>query len=143
MKGTAGIRNLIRKNQVSQIRTYIETGTKDGMRTMDQDLERLVLEGKVKIDIAAEKAYSIEDFYNKFGDEEEIKAIRRKEDENLQAGGTKPNSYSAGAYNPSLGAGGASQGIQQPNPYGAQLGAPKPPQPVLGQNPDTPFRRES
>ena len=95
MKGTSGIRNLIRKNQIAQIRTYIETGSKDGMQTMDQHLEELVKAGKVKIDIAAEKAHDLDDFYAKFGTEEDIKAIRRSEDANNQ-----PNNGQSNAYNP-------------------------------------------
>jgi len=84
MKGTPSIRNLVRKNQISQIRTYVETGSKDGMQTMDQHLEQLVRDGRVKIDIAAEKAHDLEEFYKKFGSEEDVKSIRRAEDANLQ-----------------------------------------------------------
>lgn len=86
MKGTPGIRNLIRKNQIAQIRSYIETGSDNGMQTMDQHLIQLVEEGRVKLDIAAEKSYDMENFYNHFGDEEKIRDIRRREDENQQAG---------------------------------------------------------
>lgn len=81
MKGLPSIRNLIRKGNIDQIKTYIETGSKDGMRTLDQDLDRLVRSGKVKIDVAADKAADIEEFYRKFGTPEDIARIRRKEDE--------------------------------------------------------------
>lgn len=82
MKGIPSIKNLVRKNQIAQIRTYIETGSKEGMRTLDQSLEELVKTGRVKLDVAAEKAQDIDDFYGKFGNEEELRAIRRREDAN-------------------------------------------------------------
>lgn len=81
MKGLPSIRNLIRKSQIEQIKTYIETGTKHGMITLDQSLENLVREGRVKIDDAAEKSSDPEEFYKKFGTEEDVRAIRRKEEE--------------------------------------------------------------
>lgn len=81
MKGIPSIRNLIRKNSTAQIKGYIEMGSKHGMKTLDQDLIRLVDEKKVKLDIAAEKAVDIEEFYRHFGDEEKLNRIRREEDE--------------------------------------------------------------
>ncbi|MBI4812063.1 type IV pilus twitching motility protein PilT [Candidatus Falkowbacteria bacterium] len=38
---TPAVANIIRENKIAQIRTVIETGVKDGMITMDQDLKRL------------------------------------------------------------------------------------------------------
>lgn len=81
MRGIPSIRNQIRKNSIASIKQTIETGKIHGMQTLDQDLERLVKEGKVKIDVAAEKSSEIEEFYKKFGNEEDIAKIRRREDE--------------------------------------------------------------
>jgi twitching motility protein PilT len=81
MKGIPSIRNLIRKNKIADIRNYIETGSKDGMRTLDQDLERLVKANRVKVDVAAEKAVDIEEFYKKFGSADDLALRRRREDE--------------------------------------------------------------
>ena len=80
MKGTSAIKNLIRKNQIAQIPSYIETNSNIGMVSLDQSLEELVREGKVRIDEAAEKSTHVDEFYNKFGNEEDVRAIRRKED---------------------------------------------------------------
>ena len=82
MKGIPSIRNLVRKNHIDQIKTYIETGSANDMHTMDQDLVRLVKDGRVRIDVAAEKCADIEEFYKKFGTAEDVARIRRKEDQN-------------------------------------------------------------
>jgi twitching motility protein PilT len=90
MKGTNAIRNLIRKNQIAQIPSYIETNSGVGMISLDQSLEALVRAGKIRIDEAAEKATNVEEFYNKFGNEEEVRAIRRQEEADLKGfGGVK------------------------------------------------------
>lgn len=81
MKGIPSIRNLIRKNQTAQIKGYIEMGQKHGMQTLDQNLIELVKAKRVKLDVAAEKAVDIEEFYRHFGDETALSKIRRVEDE--------------------------------------------------------------
>jgi twitching motility protein PilT len=43
MLGTPAIKNLIRENKINQITSFIEVGIKEGMRTLDQDLERLLM----------------------------------------------------------------------------------------------------
>jgi hypothetical protein len=43
MLGTTAIKNLIRENKINQITSFIETGIKEGMRTLHQDLERLMM----------------------------------------------------------------------------------------------------
>jgi twitching motility protein PilT len=44
---TSAVANLIRENKIAQIRTVIETNSKDGMVSMDQDIKRLVEEKQV------------------------------------------------------------------------------------------------
>ena len=45
--GTNAIRNLIRQNQMSQIRSYMFMGGESGMLTLEQSLSRLVQEGVI------------------------------------------------------------------------------------------------
>lgn len=47
MVGTSAIRNLIRENKVAQMYSAIQTGSKDGMQTMDQCLSNLLSSGKI------------------------------------------------------------------------------------------------
>jgi twitching motility protein PilT len=47
MTATTAIRNLIRENKTYQIPSIIQTNSKQGMQTMDQDLVRLFKEGKI------------------------------------------------------------------------------------------------
>jgi len=44
----SAIVNIIRENKIPQIRTAIQTGSSDGMFTMEQDLRRLVKQGQVE-----------------------------------------------------------------------------------------------
>ena len=41
MINTPAVSNIIRENKIAQLKTVIETGVKDGMTSMDQDLKRL------------------------------------------------------------------------------------------------------
>lgn len=52
MINTSAVSNLIRENKIAQLRTVIETNSKKGMISMDQDLKRLVSEELVSKDIA-------------------------------------------------------------------------------------------
>ena len=56
MMGTPAIRNLIRENKVAQMYSAIQTGQAHGMKTLDQDLQRLVREGIVTRKEAQAKA---------------------------------------------------------------------------------------
>lgn len=47
MVGTAAIRNLIREDKVAQMYSAIQTGRKDGMQTLDQNLLELVDKGLI------------------------------------------------------------------------------------------------
>ncbi|MFA6392139.1 MAG: type IV pilus twitching motility protein PilT [Patescibacteria group bacterium] len=49
---TPAISNLIRENKIAQIKTVIQTGVANGMKTMDQDLKRLYKEGLITDEIA-------------------------------------------------------------------------------------------
>lgn len=50
---TPAIANLIRENKISQIRTLIETSSKEGMRSMDQDVRGLFENGLITKEVAA------------------------------------------------------------------------------------------
>jgi twitching motility protein PilT len=56
MVGTAAIRNLIREAKVAQMYSAIQTGRKDGMQTLDQNMKELVDKGLVTAKIAMDKA---------------------------------------------------------------------------------------
>ena len=56
MIGTPAIRNLIRENKIAQMYSAIQTGQQHGMKTLDQDLQRLVKEGLVSRREAQSKA---------------------------------------------------------------------------------------
>lgn len=44
--------NLIRENKIAQIKTVMQTSAESGMVTMDQDIKRLFLEGRVTEEVA-------------------------------------------------------------------------------------------
>ena len=56
MIGTPAIRNLIRENKIAQMYSAIQTGQAHGMKTLDQDLQRLVRERTVSLKDAQMKA---------------------------------------------------------------------------------------
>jgi twitching motility protein PilT len=56
MIGTPAIRNLIREAKIAQMYSAIQTGQQFGMKTLDQDLQRLVREGVVTRQEAQTKA---------------------------------------------------------------------------------------
>ncbi len=56
MIGTPAIRNLIRENKIAQMYSAIQTGQQYGMKTLDQDLQRLVREGVVSRQVAQSMA---------------------------------------------------------------------------------------
>lgn len=61
MLGSDSIRNLIRENKVYQIPTYIQVGTKDGMQTMEQALQKLINNGVITRDNAIAHCNNPED----------------------------------------------------------------------------------
>jgi len=58
MVGTPAIRNLIREAKVAQMYSAIQTGRRDGMQTLDQNLKELVDGGKITSKAAQGKAVS-------------------------------------------------------------------------------------
>ncbi|TGG90072.1 type IV pilus twitching motility protein PilT [Natronospirillum operosum] len=62
MRGTSAIRNLIREDKVAQMYSAIQTGSAQGMITMDQSLTNLVQKGVVSQEEAKLKAKSPESF---------------------------------------------------------------------------------
>ncbi len=56
MVGTSAIRNLIREAKVAQMYSAIQTGRKDGMQTLDQNMKELVEQGKITAKTAMVKA---------------------------------------------------------------------------------------
>ncbi|NQV38441.1 MAG: type IV pilus twitching motility protein PilT [Candidatus Marinimicrobia bacterium] len=48
MIATTAIRNLIREDRIYQIPSIMQSGGVDGMQTLDQDLQRLVSQGKIE-----------------------------------------------------------------------------------------------
>lgn len=53
MMGTVAVRNMIRENKTFQLPGILQTGHAHGMKTLDDDLFRLVNDGIVKADVAA------------------------------------------------------------------------------------------
>jgi len=56
MVGTPAIRNLIREAKVAQMYSAIQTGRKEGMQTLDQNLKELVDKGHIASKVAMVKA---------------------------------------------------------------------------------------
>ena len=56
MISSTAIRNLIREDRVFQITSVIQSGGVEGMQTLDQDLQRLVTQGKIERKVAMEIA---------------------------------------------------------------------------------------
>ena len=52
MISTTAIRNLIREDRIYQIGSVIQSGGVEGMQTLDQDLQRLVTQGKIERKVA-------------------------------------------------------------------------------------------
>jgi len=62
MVGTSAIRNLIREAKVAQMYSAIQTGRKDGMQTLDQNLKELVDRGLITSKAAMAKAVNKDGF---------------------------------------------------------------------------------
>ncbi len=62
MIATAGIRNLIREQEIEQIPTLMQTGSQYGMRTMDKSLKELTQQGLISLDVALSKVKDSEEF---------------------------------------------------------------------------------
>lgn len=56
MIGNPAIRNLIRENKIPQMVSVMQTGQREGMQTLDSNLQRLIKERKITLEAAMEKA---------------------------------------------------------------------------------------
>jgi len=56
MLGTPAIRNLIRENKIPQMVSVMQTGQREGMQTLDMNLQQLVKSRKITQQSALEKA---------------------------------------------------------------------------------------
>ncbi|MEB5475663.1 type IV pilus twitching motility protein PilT [Acinetobacter sp. ESL0695] len=63
MLGVPSIRNLIRENKVAQMYSAIQTGSAQGMITLDQSLKKLVAQGLITKQAAQSAAKTPESFY--------------------------------------------------------------------------------
>ena len=61
MWAVPAVRNCIRERKIHGLKSIIQTGLDQGMHTMDQDLARLIREGKVPYELAASYAFDIKD----------------------------------------------------------------------------------
>ena len=62
MVATAGVRNLIREQEIEQIPTLMQTGAQYGMKTMDKALKELYQQGLVTLDVAMSKVKNPDEF---------------------------------------------------------------------------------
>jgi twitching motility protein PilT len=62
MIATAGIRNLIREQEIEQIPTLMQTGSQYGMKTMDKSLKELFHGGHITLDTAMSKVKNPDEF---------------------------------------------------------------------------------
>ena len=62
MIGTAGVKNLIREQEIEQIPTLMQTGSQYGMKTMDRSLKELMQRGVITLDTALSKVKNPEEF---------------------------------------------------------------------------------
>jgi len=62
MVATAGIRNLIREQEIEQIPTLMQTGSQYGMKTMDKSLKELFQQGMITLDVAMSKVKNPDEF---------------------------------------------------------------------------------
>jgi twitching motility protein PilT len=67
MVATPAIRNLIREGKVHQIYSAMQSGSRFGMRSMDQSLAELVRTGKITFDVAVERAANPDDLRRLLG----------------------------------------------------------------------------
>jgi len=54
--GTNAIRSMIKENKIAQMRSALQTGSVDGMQTLDQSLQKLMTLGHISRDVAMKKA---------------------------------------------------------------------------------------
>jgi twitching motility protein PilT len=64
---TPAIANLIREGKTAQIYSAIQTGGKQGMKTLEQDLANLYLQGKIDFETAMSKTSRPEELQRLLG----------------------------------------------------------------------------
>lgn len=67
MVATSGIRNLIRENNLQQLRSAIETGAREGMHTMNSSLIKLVREGRITEETALARSNDVKGILRDLG----------------------------------------------------------------------------
>ncbi len=67
MTATSGVRNMIREQQVEQLRTAIQTGAQYGMKTMDKSLKELYEKGTITYETAITYAHNIDELKSLLG----------------------------------------------------------------------------
>jgi twitching motility protein PilT len=60
MLNTAAVANIIRENKIAQLKTVIETSSKDGMVTLDQDIVRLFKDKQITKEVAQANMFNPE-----------------------------------------------------------------------------------
>ena len=64
MVANTAVKNLIREDKIYQIPTIIQSGSKEGMQSLDMDLQRLLNTGIINRTQAEEVAHTPELFQN-------------------------------------------------------------------------------
>ena len=67
MVATPAVRNLIREGKLQSIASSLQTGSRYGMHTLNQDLARLVQDGTITYEIALEKASDVSELHQLLG----------------------------------------------------------------------------
>jgi twitching motility protein PilT len=67
MTATTGVRNMIREQQVEQLRTAIQTGAQYGMKTMDKSLKEMYEKGIITYETAIMYAHNIDELKSLLG----------------------------------------------------------------------------
>src|SRR5207249_7570408 len=67
MVATPAIRNLIREAKVHQIYSAMQAGGRYGMQTMDHALARLVVAGKISVDMALQRCHDVQELQRLMG----------------------------------------------------------------------------
>ncbi|MEI7999152.1 MAG: type IV pilus twitching motility protein PilT [Candidatus Omnitrophota bacterium] len=67
MMATSGVRNMIREQQIEQLRTAIQTGAQYGMKTMDKSLKESYEKGLITYETAITHAHNVDELKNLLG----------------------------------------------------------------------------
>jgi twitching motility protein PilT len=78
MVATSGVRNLIRENNLQQLRSAIETGTRDGMHTMNSSLIKLEREKQITPEMAITASNDVKGILRDLGRSASTQTARAK-----------------------------------------------------------------